>query len=66
MASTDTGAMSTHYLEEVSSGCGDRVSMSIRWNDARLVVHLDPSATGNTIEDSLIENYNAACIPGCA
>ncbi|UNI17090.1 hypothetical protein JDV02_003468 [Purpureocillium takamizusanense] len=62
MAFTHTSAMSLHYLEEVSSGCGDRISLSIRWNDARLVVHLDPSATGNAIEDSLIEKYNAACI----
>ncbi|TPX12507.1 uncharacterized protein E0L32_000684 [Thyridium curvatum] len=54
--------MSVHYLEEISSGCRDRVSLSIRWNQARLVVHLDPSPTGGTMEDSLIQEYNAACI----
>ncbi|KAI8627095.1 hypothetical protein F5Y19DRAFT_444326 [Xylariaceae sp. FL1651] len=52
--------MSLHYIECVSGGCGDRVTLSIRWNDARIVVDLDPSHTGNTIEDSFIERYNAA------
>ncbi|KAK3936889.1 hypothetical protein QBC46DRAFT_393995 [Diplogelasinospora grovesii] len=54
--------MSIHHLEEISSGCGNRVSLSIRWNSARLVVHLDPSPVGNMMEDSLTEQYNAACI----
>ncbi|KPM42599.1 hypothetical protein AK830_g3952 [Neonectria ditissima] len=53
--------MSVHYIEEISSGCGDRVSLSIRWNQARLVVHLDPSPTRNLVEDSLIDKYNKAC-----
>lgn len=54
--------MSLYHLEEISSGCGDGISMSIRWNDARLVVHLYPSARGNAREDSLIKKYDAACI----
>ncbi|KAM0424938.1 hypothetical protein ACHAPT_009739 [Fusarium lateritium] len=54
--------MSIHYIEEISSGCGDRVSLSIRWNKARLVVHLDPSLAGNLIEDLLINKYNNACL----
>ncbi|KAI0190532.1 hypothetical protein EV127DRAFT_339851 [Xylaria flabelliformis] len=52
--------MSIHYIESVSSGCGDRVTLSIRWNKARIKVDLDPSPTGSTIQDSLIEKYNAA------
>ncbi|KAI0856027.1 hypothetical protein F4860DRAFT_427604 [Xylaria cubensis] len=52
--------MSIHYIESVSSGCGDRVTLSIRWNKARIKVDLDPSPTGDTIQDSLIEKYNAA------
>lgn len=53
--------MSTHHLEEISSGCGDRVSLSVRWNSARFIVNLDPSPGGNMMEDSLIKQYNAAC-----
>ncbi|KAI1289042.1 hypothetical protein F5Y03DRAFT_378557 [Xylaria venustula] len=52
--------MSPHHFESVSSGCGDRVTLTIRWNDARIVVDLDPSPTGNTIQDSFIKKYNAA------
>lgn len=52
--------MSIHYLEEISSGCGDRISLSIRWNNTRLIVHLDPSPRGDMVEDSLIKQYNAA------
>ncbi|KAI0198055.1 hypothetical protein F4808DRAFT_436960 [Astrocystis sublimbata] len=52
--------MSGHHLESISSGCGDRVALAIRWNDARMVVDLDPSPTGDTIQDALIEKYNAA------
>lgn len=59
MTSANTRTMSTHHLEEISSGCGDRVSLSIRWNDARFVVNLDPSPAGNMMEDALIEEYNA-------
>lgn len=56
--------MSIHHLEEMSSGCRERVSLHIRWNDARLVVHLDLSPLGTAvspIENSFIERYNAAC-----
>ncbi|KAH8159068.1 hypothetical protein CIB48_g9174 [Xylaria polymorpha] len=56
--------MSIHYIESVSSGCGDRVTLSIRWNKARIEVDLDPSPTGNTIQDSFIEKYNAATEDG--
>ncbi|KAI5917605.1 hypothetical protein F4810DRAFT_642071 [Camillea tinctor] len=56
--------MSIHYIESVSSGCGDRVTLSIRWNNARIEVDLDPSPTGNTIQDSFIEKYNAAVEDG--
>ncbi|KAI0424536.1 hypothetical protein F5Y09DRAFT_347622 [Xylaria sp. FL1042] len=56
--------MSIHYIESVSSGCGDRVTLSIRWNNARIQVDLDPSPTGDTIQDSLIEKYNAAVEDG--
>lgn len=56
--------MSTHYVESVSSGCGDRVTLVFRWNNARIEVDLDPSPTGNTIQDSLIEKYNAAVEDG--
>lgn len=62
MASIDINAMSPHHLEGIPSGYGDRFSLSIRWNNGRFVVHLDPSATGNTVEDFLIGKYNAACI----
>ncbi|KAI1812944.1 hypothetical protein GGS20DRAFT_508771 [Poronia punctata] len=55
---------STHHLESVSSGCGDRVTLSIRWNKARIVVDLDPSPKGGTMEDSFIEKYNAAVEDG--
>ncbi|KAI0399834.1 hypothetical protein F4802DRAFT_587586 [Xylaria palmicola] len=60
----DGNMMSIHYVESVSSGCGDRVTLSIRWNNARIEVDLDPSPTGNTIQDSLIEKYNAAVEDG--
>ncbi|KAI1779111.1 hypothetical protein F4818DRAFT_455289 [Hypoxylon cercidicola] len=56
--------VSTHYIESISSGCGDRITLSIRWNNARLVVDLDPSPEGNSAEDSLIEKYNAAIDTG--
>ncbi|KAI1637747.1 hypothetical protein F4809DRAFT_649694 [Biscogniauxia mediterranea] len=57
--------MSIHCVESVSSGCGDyRVTLSIRWNKARIEVDLDPSPTGNTIQDSFIEKYNAAVEDG--
>lgn len=61
MLSADPNTMSTHHLEEIASGCGDRISLSIRWNNTRLTVHLDPSPKGNMLEDSLINQYNAAC-----
>lgn len=50
MGSTKTSAMSVYYLKKVSSACEDRVLLSIRWNDTRLVVHLDLAATGTVIE----------------
>lgn len=53
-------------MESISSGCGDRITLSIRWNNARLVVDLDPSPVGNATEDSLIEKYNAAFDSGDA
>lgn len=56
--------MSIHYVESVSSGCGDRVTLVFRWNNARIEVDLDPSPTGNTIQDSFIEKYNAAVEDG--
>ncbi|KAI1109526.1 hypothetical protein F5Y14DRAFT_444651 [Nemania sp. NC0429] len=56
--------MSIHYVESVSSGCGDRVTMLFRWNKARIGVDLDPSPIGNTIQDSFIERYNAAVDDG--
>ncbi|KAI1188900.1 hypothetical protein F5B17DRAFT_393789 [Nemania serpens] len=56
--------MSIHYIESVSSGCGERVTLSFRWNNARIVVDLDPSPTGNTIQDSFVEKYNAAVEDG--
>lgn len=62
MLSADPNAMSVHHLEEISSGCGDRISLSIRWNNTRLIVHLDPSPKGDKIEDSLIRQYNEACV----
>ncbi|KAI1490952.1 hypothetical protein F5X96DRAFT_669224 [Biscogniauxia mediterranea] len=56
--------MSIHYVESVSSGCGDRVTLSIRWNKAQIEVYLDPSLIGNIIQDSFIEKYNAAVEDG--
>lgn len=53
--------MSIHHIEEVQSGYAACAALSIRWNNARLVVHLDPSPVGNSIEDDLIKWYNAAC-----
>lgn len=54
--------MSLHHIEQIISGNGDRVSLYIRWNDARLIVYLDPSpsASSSTVENVFIERYNAA------
>ncbi|KAI0108843.1 hypothetical protein GGR51DRAFT_513294 [Nemania sp. FL0031] len=52
--------MSFHYIESVTSGRGDPVNLSIRWNNARIEVELGPSPTRDTIQDSLTEKYNAA------
>ncbi|KAL2751939.1 hypothetical protein ACRALDRAFT_1083854 [Sodiomyces alcalophilus JCM 7366] len=55
--------MSNHHLEEISSGRGERVSLYIRWNNARLIIHVDPSPSSTdttTIENSFIERYNVA------
>lgn len=56
--------MSTHHLEEISSECGDGIALYIRWNSARLIVHLDPSPLSTPIppiENSFIERYKVAC-----
>ncbi|KAK7415189.1 hypothetical protein QQZ08_012417 [Neonectria magnoliae] len=58
--------MSTHHLEEISSGCREQVSLYVRWNSARLVVHLHksespPGTALPPIENSFIERYNVAC-----
>ncbi|KAK7414162.1 hypothetical protein QQX98_006948 [Neonectria punicea] len=58
--------ISTHHLEEISSGCREQVSLYIRWNSVRLVVHLHksespPGTALPPIENSFIERYNVAC-----
>lgn len=56
--------MSTHHLEELTSGSSDSLSLHIRWNDARLVIQLDRASSvagACPLENSFIERYNAAC-----
>ncbi|KAI4868857.1 hypothetical protein F4820DRAFT_408951 [Hypoxylon rubiginosum] len=60
----ETNTVSTHYIECLTSGREDGITLSIRWNNARLIVDLDPSPTGNAKEDSLVEKYNAAVDAG--
>ncbi|KAI1101478.1 hypothetical protein F4804DRAFT_315855 [Jackrogersella minutella] len=57
--------VSYHYIENVSRAInGNSVTWSIRWNNARMLVDLGPSPTGNTIQDSFIEKYHAAVDDG--
>jgi hypothetical protein len=52
-----------YYVEEMG-GCGADVSLTIHWNDARILVNLKSSALNAStppIENSFIERYNAAC-----
>ncbi|KAI8713910.1 hypothetical protein NCS52_01237000 [Fusarium sp. LHS14.1] len=52
--------MSIHYLERIESGNQDGLCLWIRWNKARMVVHIDPSLAGNLMQDSLIKEYEDA------
>ncbi|KAF5629990.1 kinase-like (PK-like) [Fusarium tjaetaba] len=56
--------MSCHYLEELSGGRGDELSLYIRWNDARLVVtlnHCPLKLAVPPVENSFIDRYTQAC-----
>lgn len=52
--------MSIHYLERIESGNRDGLLLWIRWNKARMIVHIDPSPTGDLMQDSLIKEYEDA------
>lgn len=53
-----------YYIEQTSHGCGDGVTLRIRWNSARMIVHIDPNPSPDAIENRLIENYTSACLGG--
>ncbi|KAJ4156398.1 hypothetical protein NW754_008026 [Fusarium falciforme] len=52
--------MSIHYLERIQFGNRDGLSLWIRWNKARMIVHIDPSPAGDLMQDSLIKEYEDA------
>ncbi|EEU34228.1 uncharacterized protein NECHADRAFT_85496 [Fusarium vanettenii 77-13-4] len=52
--------MSIHYLERIESGNRDGLCLCIRWNKARMIVHIDPSPAGDLMQDSLIKEYEDA------
>ncbi|RSL40833.1 hypothetical protein CEP54_016004 [Fusarium duplospermum] len=56
--------MSIHHLERIQFGNRDGLSLWIRWNKARMIVHIDPSPTGDLMQDSLIKEYEDAVLKG--
>ncbi|KAI5857371.1 hypothetical protein GGS23DRAFT_600859 [Durotheca rogersii] len=53
-----------YYIEGTSHGCGDGVTVRIRWNGARIIIYLDPNPYLGAIENLLIEKYTSACLRG--
>ncbi|RSM08812.1 hypothetical protein CEP52_004508 [Fusarium oligoseptatum] len=54
--------MSIHHLERIQFGNRDGLSLWIRWNKARMIVHIDPSPTRDLMQDSLIKEYDEAVL----
>lgn len=52
--------MSIHHLERIQFGNRDGLSLWIRWDKARMIVHIDPSPAGNLAQDRLIKEYEDA------
>jgi hypothetical protein len=57
---SEIGIMSIHYLEELYMVLEDGISLNIRWNDARFVVHLNRSSVTTSVENTFIERYTKA------
>lgn len=53
-----------YYIEKVSYGCGDGVTLHIRWNRARTIVNLDPNPSPAAAKPFLIKKYTSACLGG--
>ncbi|RSL51402.1 hypothetical protein CEP53_008460 [Fusarium sp. AF-6] len=54
--------MSIHHLERIQFGNRDGLSLWIRWNKARMIIHIDPSPTRDLMQDSLIKEYDEAVL----
>lgn len=51
-----------YYIEQVSYGCGDGVTLHIRWNRAQMIVDLDPNPSPDAAENFLIKKCTSACL----
>lgn len=53
-----------YYIEHASYGCGDAVTLHIRWNGTRMIVDLDRHPCPDATENILIDKYTSACRQG--
>lgn len=53
-----------YYIEHISYGCGDGVTLHIRWNRAKMIVDLDPNPCPDAAENFLIKKYTSICLSG--
>ncbi|KAM4054415.1 hypothetical protein HRG_014889 [Hirsutella rhossiliensis] len=53
-----------YYVEQVSYGCGDGVTLRIRWNCARMILNLDLNPSPDATENFLIKKYTSICLGG--
>ncbi|CAM1505086.1 Fc.00g107230.m01.CDS01 [Cosmosporella sp. VM-42] len=51
-----------YYIEQMSYGSGDEITLHICWNSARIIVNIDRNSSPDAVENLHIDKYTAACL----